>query len=370
MEVYLIDLLRIAFMLAVAVGLAGPLTWAERRQAAMIQDRVGPNRAGVQLFGREYRAIGLLHPLADVIKLITKEDSINLRVDRLLYNLAPFIALFPALVTFAVIPFGPDITIGEKVYQLQVARVEAGVLYIFAMSSLAVFGVTLAGYASRSKFALLGGLRASAQMISYEVTMGLSILGIVMVFGSLEPSAIVRGQGELLFGFLPKWGAFIQPIGLIIFFTAAVAENKRTPFDLAEGESEIVGYFVEYSGMKFGMFFMAEYIEIVLIAGLTTTLFFGGYQIPYVYNAHPLLSGAGVVLPGGLAFGLPAALVVVAQIGAFLFKLLFFCWFQLMTRWSLPRFRYDQVMKLGWKILLPLSLANILITAAVILAAS
>lgn len=361
MEVYLIDLVRIAFMLSIAIGLAGPLTWAERRQAAMIQDRVGPNRAAISIFGGEWRAMGLLHPIADVIKLITKEDSINQLVDRRLYNLAPFIALFPALVTFAVIPFGPDITIGGQSYALQVARVDAGILYVFAMSSLAVFGVTLAGYASKNKFALLGGLRASAQMISYEVTMGLSVLGIIMAFGTLEPSLMVKGQGELLWGWLPKWGAVIQPLGLIIFFTAAIAENKRTPFDLAEGESEIIGYFVEYSGMKFGMFFMAEYIEIILISGLVTTLFFGGYQVPY-------LEATGFVFPWGGSLELSSWIVVPMQVGAFLFKLLFFCWFQLMTRWSLPRFRYDQVMNLGWKILLPLSLLNIVITAAVILA--
>lgn len=366
MEIYIIDLLRIGFMLAIAVGLAGPLTWAERRQAAMIQDRVGPNRAGIQIFGTEWRAFGLLHPLADVIKLITKEDTLHQGVDRRLFNLAPFIALFPALVTFAVIPYGPTLTVDGESFPMQVAKVDSGILYIFAMSSLAVFGVTLAGYASRSKFALLGGLRAAAQMISYEVTMGLSVLGIVMVFGTLEPGAIVAGQGELLWGWLPKWGVFIQPLALVVFFTAAVAENKRTPFDLAEGESEIIGYFVEYSGMKFGMFFMAEYIEIVLISGLLTTLFFGGYQIPYL----TLTADAGVwAFPGGFSFTLNYWFTVVLQVGAFMLKLLFFCWFQLMTRWSLPRFRYDQVMNLGWKILLPISLLNIVITAAVVLAA-
>ena len=365
MEVYIIDLVRIAFMFLIALGLAGPLTWAERRQAAMIQDRVGPNRAPLLLFGKRYRVFGLLHPIADVIKLFTKEDSINERVDRWLYDLAPFIALFPAMVTFAVIPFGPDILIGDDWYPLQVARVDAGILYIFAMSSLAVFGVTLAGYASRNKFALLGGLRASAQMISYEVTMGLSILGLVMAFSTLEPNAMVQAQGELLWGWLPKWGCIIQPVGLIVFFTASVAENKRTPFDLAEGESEIIGYFVEYSGMKFGMFFMAEYIEIVLIAGVITTLFFGGYQVPwmlvtdtgeYVFRFMALESGR-----------IPHVVGVLLQIGAFMVKLLSLIFFQVMLRWSLPRFRYDQVMNLGWKVLLPISLVNLMVTAIVIL---
>jgi NADH-quinone oxidoreductase subunit H len=353
-----------ALLFLMPLLMAGPLTWAERRQAAMIQDRVGPNRASIQLFGREYRAFGLLHPLADVIKLITKEDSIHKKVDRPLYNLAPFIALFPALVTFAIIPIGPDFKLWGSDFQLQIARLDSGILYVFAMSSLAVFGVTLAGYASRNKFALLGGLRASAQMISYEVTLGLSLLGIIMVYGSLEPYAIVVAQGDLLWGWLPKWGVFVQPVGLLIFFVASIAENKRTPFDLAEGESEIIGYFIEYSGMKFGMFFMAEYIEIVLISALVTTLFFGGYQVPY-------LGQEGFLLPGmDSVWALPHLLVVGMQVAAFMFKLLFFCWFQLMTRWSLPRFRYDQVMKLGWKILLPLSLANVVITAIVVLAGS
>ena len=357
-----LPILIFAILFLIPLLMAGPLTWAERRQSAMIQDRVGPNRAAIKIGGKEYRAFGLLHPIADVIKLITKEDSIHHKVDRPLYNLAPFIALFPALVVFAIIPIGPDFELWGETYQLQIARLPAGLLYMFAMSSLAVFGVTLAGYASRNKFALLGGLRASAQMISYEVTLGLSLLGIIMIYGSLEPSAIVEAQGAYLWGWLPKWGVFVQPVGLIVFFTAAIAENKRTPFDLAEGESEIIGYFVEYSGMKFGMFFMAEYIEIVLISAMVTTLFFGGYQVPY-------LTDAGLLFPWmSQAYALPSLLVVALQVGAFFLKLVFFCWFQLMTRWSLPRFRYDQVMSLGWKILLPLSLANILVTAVVILA--
>lgn len=375
---YVIFLVPIAFMLAVVLGLAGPLTWAERRQSAYIQDRIGPNRAAIKIGGREIRAFGLLHPVADVIKLITKEDSINERVDRLLYNIAPFIALFPALVTFAVIPLGPDIHLGGElgVMQLQVARVPAGILYVFAMSSLAVFGVSIAGYASASKFAMLGGLRASAQMISYEVTMGLAIMGIVMTFGSLEPQDIVLGQGALIGGWLPKWGIIVQPLGFILFLTAAIAENKRIPFDLAEGESEIVGYFVEYSGMKFGMFYMAEYIEVIVISGLVVTLFFGGWQVPYLYsdiavqgvNVAAIEHFSGFLVPWGYYLELPIGLVYALQVGAFLFKLLFFCWFQLMIRWTLPRFRYDQVMALGWRKMLPLSLLNVVITAAVILA--
>jgi NADH-quinone oxidoreductase subunit H len=358
---YVWDLLMIAVAIGICLGLAGPLTWAERRQSAMVQDRIGPNRASIRLLGKELRAFGLLHPLADAIKLLTKEDTINRRADRFLYNLAPFIALLPPLVTFAVIPFGPDIVIDGRPYHLQVARIPAGMLYIFAVSSLAVFGVTLAGYASASKFAMLGGLRASAQMISYEVTMGLSIMGLFLIWGTLEPYAMVVAQGELLWGWLPAWGIFVQPLSFVIFLAAATAENKRVPFDLAEGESEIVGYFVEYSGMKFGMFYMAEYIEVIVIAGVLTTLFFGGWQLPY-------LTDAGFAFPWGGGAAMSTTAVTVLRVLTFLGKLLFFCWFQLMIRWTLPRFRYDQVMALGWKKLLPLSLLNLIATAAVILA--
>jgi len=341
--------------------MAGPLTWAERRQSSMIQDRVGPNRAGIKIGNKEYRFFGLLHPLADLMKLFTKEDSIHLKADQLLYNLAPFIALFPALVVFAIIPIGPDFELWGETFQLQIARLDAGILFMFAMSSIAVFGVLLAGYASQNKLAHLGGLRASAQTITYELTLGLSVLGVIMIYGSLEPSAIVEAQGELLWGWLPKWGVFLQPIGLMVFFIAAIAENKGTPFDPAEGESEIVGYSVEYSGVAFGMFFMAEYIEIVLISAMVTTLFFGGYQVPY-------LTDTGLLLPGMTSvFSLHPLLITALQVLAFCFKLVFFCWLQLMTRRSLPRFRYDQIMSLGWKILLPVSLANILVTAFVIL---
>lgn len=366
---YIWEVIKILIMLLICLGLAGPLTWAERRQSAMIQDRIGPNRAAIQVLGRTVTLAGLFHPLADAIKMITKEDTINVRVDRFLYNLAPIIALIPALVTFAVVPFGPDVVINGRTYALQVARLDAGIIYIFAIGSLAVFGVTLAGYASASRLAMLGGLRASAQMISYEVTMGLSVMGLVLVYGTLEPYAMVQAQGELLWGWLPRWGVFLQPLALIIFMTAAIAENKRVPFDLAEGESEIVGYFVEYSGMKFGMFFTAEYIEVIVIAGLVTTFFFGGWQFPYLMDAGVAgLSMPGFVLPGLGVFEIGPVWATFLRVGVFFVKLLFFCWFQLMLRWTLPRFRYDQVMELGWRRLLPLSVANLIVTAALMLA--
>ena len=378
LSVIIIGVISAAVGLLFPLLLAGPLTWAERRQSAYMQDRIGPNRAALIIGGKEYRAFGLLHPLADVIKLITKEDTVHHSVDRFLYNLAPLISVFSALVTFAIIPFGPDLmsTAGTLALApfangsvpgadllrlpLQGARLDIGILYIFAMSSLAVFGVTLAGYASTNKFALLGGLRASAQMISYEVTLGLAILGLVMAFQTLEPGSMVYQQGQLLFGFIPKWGLFIQPLGFLIFMTAATAENKRVPFDTAEGESEIIGYFIEYSGMKFGMFYMAEYIEVVVISGVVTTLFLGGWQVPFLFSD-------GFHFPWGSMLQMSEWLVTALCVGAFVLKVLFMCWFQLTIRWSLPRFRYDQVMWLGWRVLLPLSLLNLLLTGLVIL---
>ena len=369
MDIYFLwNLVTIGIMLAILVGLAGPLTWAERRQSAMIQDRVGPNRAGVNLFGKRITVLGLMHPVADAIKMITKEDTINIRADRFLYNIAPILSLIPALVTFAVVPFGPDFQWGDRVLPLQVARLDAGALYVFAVSSLAVFGVTLAGYASSSRLAMMGGLRASAQMISYEVTMGLSVMGLFLIYGTLEPYAMVQEQGELLWGWLPAWGIVRQPVAFVLFLTAAIAENKRIPFDLPEGESEIIGYFVEYSGMKFGMFFMAEYIEVIVVAGLLTTYFFGGWQVPYLMDAgYAGMATAGFAFPGGGVWEIGELAATLLRFGAFMFKLLFFLWFQLMIRWTLPRFRYDQVMNLGWRKLLPLSLLNLVITAAVVL---
>ena len=218
----------------------------------------------------------------------------------------------------------------------------------------------LAGWASNNNYALLGGLRASSQMISYELSMGLSILGILMIYQSARLDVIVRQQGELLWGFLPMWGIVLQPLAFCLFLAAALAENKRVPFDLPEGESEIIGYFVEYSSMKFGMFFLAEFVEIIIVAGLTTTLFFG-WQVPY-------LQADGFHWPFALGmWALPHWLVVCMQVGAFSFKVLVGCWILLVVRWSLPRFRYDQVMRLGWKVLLPLALVNLLVTAIVVL---
>jgi NADH-quinone oxidoreductase subunit H len=339
----LIDTVKVAVVLFGVLNLAGLLSWVERKQSAVMQDRIGANRASI--FG--ITALGLFHPLADAVKLILKEDFVPEEGNKVLHTVAPFAALFFALVTFAAIPFGNVLTIGGKEINLQITNLNVGILYVFAMMSMGVYGVVLAGWSSNNKYSLLGGLRASSQMISYEITMGVSIIGIIMVYNSLDLQTIVRGQGELLFGFIPKWGVVTQPLACLLFMTAAIAETKRIPFDLPEGESEIIGYFTEYSGMKFGMFFMTDFVETVLAAALTTTLFFGGWQIPYI-------QGSGII-------------IVFLQILAFTLKVVFFCWFFMLIRWTLPRFRYDQLMRLGWKMMLPLSLINIFITGLVII---
>jgi NADH-quinone oxidoreductase subunit H len=354
---FLIVLVKVGVVVMGLLSLAGMLTWAERKQSAVMQDRIGPNRANL---GR-ITAWGLLHPMADGIKMIFKEDFIPAGAHRTFHTLAPAAALFPALVVFAVIPFGDVVHLFGRQIPLQVANLNVGIVYIFAISSLAVYGTMLAGWASNNNYSLLGGLRASSQMISYELTMGLSILGLLMIFQSAQLDVIVRQQGELFLGFLPKWGIVLQPLAFFLFLAAAMAENKRTPFDLPEGESEIIGYFVEYSSMKFGMFFLAEFVEIVVLAGLTTTLFFGGWQFPY-------LQPDGFHWPFALGvWTLPHGLVVLIQIGTFCLKVLLGCWVLLIIRWSLPRFRYDQIMHLGWKFLLPVALVNLLITAVVLL---
>ena len=360
-------------VLFMVLNLAGILGWVERKGSALIQDRVGANRASI--FG--FAGMGLVNTLiADPLKFLTKEDFVPPYGDKWLHTLAPCMALFPALVTFAVIPFGDVLIVGDRTINLQVANLNIGILYVFAMASLAVYGVVIGAWASNNKFSLLGGIRGSAQMISYEVAMGLSVIGVLMVFGTLELQEIARGQGTLIrellpegagwlksaIGWLPAWGIFLQPLAFLLFFTAAVAETKRIPFDLPEGESELVaGYHVEYSGGKFLMFFAGEFAEIVTAAGLITTLFFGGWQVPY-------LMPDGFHFPWGATVALPHLGVVLLQVGAFTIKVLFFCWLQILLRWSVPRFRYDQVMRLGWKMLLPLALVNVAITAIVIVA--
>jgi NADH-quinone oxidoreductase subunit H len=351
-------------VLGVVMPLASLLTWMERKQSAMMQDRVGPNRASLPLVGT---LKGIPHFVADAVKMIFKEDFVPAKANKFLFTLAPVMAIVPVFVVFAIVPFGGDVCtqqLGQVVADpslcsnkvtLQVARLDVGLLFYFAIASLAVYGTTLAGWSSYNKWSLLGGLRASSQMMSYEVTMGMAILGAFLVYGTLEPHAIAEAQGPNPL----HWGIVTQPLGAILFFTAAIAETKRTPFDTPEGESEVIGYFVEYSGMRFGMFFLAEFIEIVFLSAIMATVFFGGYQVPFL---HP---------DGFHIFGvheLPHIAVLMIQTAVWGLKIITFCWLQLLIRWTLPRIRPDQLMSLGWKQLLPISIANVLITAGVVLA--
>ena len=342
-EVAVKGILTAAF-LGTVLGLAGLLTWVERKQSAIMQDRIGANRAWIEfrfwllrplnVLLRPLNRLGIFHALADVIKMFVKEDFMPAGADKFLHTLAPMISVVSALAAFAAVPFGDGLIIAD---------IGAGLLFVFAMMSLGVYGVILGGLASNSKYAYLGGMRAASQMLSYEITMGISILGVVLAYGSLSLQEIVVRQGQF-------WGFVTQPLAFILFMTAALAETKRVPFDLPEGESEIVGYFVEYSGMKFGMFFLTDLVETVLVACLMTTFFFGGWQVPF-----PLPP-----MPHGWAVALGAM--------SFLSKVVFFNWLFMAIRWTLPRFRYDQLMKLGWKILFPASLVNVLVTSVIVVA--
>jgi NADH-quinone oxidoreductase subunit H len=349
---------RVAFVMMFVLNLGGLLTWLERKQSAIMQDRIGANRASIYGF----RIMGLFHPLADAIKMLTKEDFLPARADRFLFTLAPFVSVFFALVAFAAIPFGDVLRVGDRVIPLQAVTLNVGVLYVFAMLSLGVYGLMMAGWSSANNYALLGGARGAALMITAEIAIGASIMGVIMWYGSLNMMDIARAQGALLFGWIPKWGIVVQPLGFILFLTAGIAATKRIPFDMPEGESEIIGYFVEYSGMKFGMFAMADFLETVVIAGMTTALFLGGWQVPYLY-------ADGFHFPWGSTVHLPHLVVTLAQVGAFVFKVSVMIFFMMLIRWTLPRFRYDQAMRLGWLGLFPLSILNIVVTGAVILLA-
>src|SRR2546422_2012085 len=252
-EVVIIKFVLAGIVFFAALNLAGFHTWVERKQSALIQDRIGANRADI--FG--FRLLGMFHGIADAVKMFTKEDIVPAGADKTLHTLAPFFSVFFALVTFAGIPFGDRLILGNRVIELQVAHIDAALLFIFAMLSLEVYGVILAGFASRNNYAILGGLRATAQMISYEIALGISIIGVVMVYGTMDLQEIVRGQGRNLGAWIPLWGIVVQPVAFFVFLTAALAETKRVPFDLPEGEAEVIGFFVEVSRMEFGMFFLS-----------------------------------------------------------------------------------------------------------------
>jgi NADH-quinone oxidoreductase subunit H len=347
-------IVKILFIFSINVGFYAPiLGWVERKQSALMQDRVGANRANIFNF----RIIGLFHPIADAVKVLTKEDFIPDGADKFFHTLAPFLSLTPAIVAFAVIPFGGSYELWGHPVQLVIADLDVGMLFIFAFASISTYGVVLAGWSSNNNWSLLGGLRASAQMLSYEVAMGLTLIGVFMVYGTLRLTDIAAIQENFF-----RWGIFMQPLGFVLFLTCAIAENKRAPFDQPEAESELVaGYFTEYSSMKFVMFWMGEFIEIVTISGIVTTLFFGAWHLPFVTDPM-LLSFFAFAGPNGAAL-----LAMLANVAVFFGKVSFFIWLMMTIRWTLPRFRYDQVMHLGWKMLLPLALLNIFITGIVLL---
>ncbi len=350
----LITLAKILFILGITVGFFAPiLTWVERKQSAVMQDRIGANRADIMGF----TVIGLFHAVADALKMFTKEDFIPEGANKVLHTLSPIVALIPAIVTFAVVPFGGVYELWGKEVNLVISDLDVGILFVFAIASIATYGYVIAGWSSNNNWSLLGSMRTASQMISYEVTMGLTIIGVLMVFGTMRLTEIGAMQET------GWWGVFLQPLGFFMFLTASIAENKRIPFDNPEAESELVaGYFTEYSGLKFGMFFMAEFIEMVTIAAIVTLLFFGAWHIPFVTTA--------TLLSLFEWFGTTAAniIVMLIHVGVFFTKVIIFIWLQMTIRWTLPRFRYDQIMKLGWKILLPLSLINILVTGVIIMA--
>jgi len=329
------------------------------------------------------RLLGLLHPAADGLKTIFKEDFIPPNADKFLHSIAPVIAFFPALVVLGVVPFGDSLCFGADpatgrlaidqlmttvpaegcngvALPLQVASLNVGVLYFFALGGTGIVGAALAGWASDNKYSLLGGLRAASQMVSYEVTMVLTLIGAFMIYGTVRVEDMVRWQAA------NTWGIFVQPLAFVLFFTASVAESKRIPFDLPEGESEIVaGYYTEYAGMKFAMFFFAEYIAVVTGSALMAALFLGGWDLPFLRpDGLYVAIGDTVFLQEALPH---PAIVAIGALG-FVLKTLFLCWVQLTIRWTLPRFRYDQLMRLGWRKLLPASLANVLATGLLILA--
>ena len=308
------------------LGTAAAMTLAERKVSAWMQYRVGPNRVGPW---------GLLQPLADGVKFIFKEELVPEGGNRLMFRLAPLLSAFPAMMTIAVIPFGSEVTIGSITTNLSVTDLDIGVLYVLAIGGLGIYGVILGGWASNSKYSLLGGLRASAQMISYELSLILAILAVVVCTGSLDLREIVAAQDGLF-----EWNVFSQPLAFVLFVIAMFAETNRHPFDFAECEPELVGGFhTEYSSMRFALFFLGEYCAMTVMACLCVVLFLGGYDVPFLANEHWIL--------GVLAFLAKTS-----------FFLLLFIW----VRWTLPRFRFDQLMNLGWKVMLPAALANVLVT--------
>lgn len=333
---FIIKFLLVFLVFAVALVVAMYSTYGERKIAGFLQDRLGPNRAG---------PFGILQPLADGVKMFMKEEIIPANADKALFIIGPGIAMFTACMTGVVIPWGDKLTINGQTFNLQITDINIGILYVFAVVSIGVYGVMIGGWASNNKYALLGAIRASSQMISYELAMGLSIIALVMTSGTLSIREIVEQQHGM------HWNVFYQPLGFLIFITCAFAECNRTPFDLPECESELVGgYHTEYSSMKLGFYLFAEYVNMFISSAIIAALFFGGYNFPFMDS-----------------LGLSQNLVTLIGTGVFFLKIFFFIFFFMWIRWTLPRFRYDQLMNLGWKKMIPLAIINVLITGVIVL---
>jgi NADH-quinone oxidoreductase subunit H len=325
---FLITIIKIVVIFGAVMNVVGLLSWVERKMMARVQMRPGPTRVG---------PFGLFQPLADLLKFLYKEEVIPTNANVVLYIAAPIVSLIPAFLSFAVIPFGPA---------LQVADLNIGLLFIFAVTSVGVYGIVLGGWASNSKYPLMGAMRSSAQMISYELSLTLSVIGVLMIANTLSLRELVVSQQSTWFGFIPRWNIFLQPVAFAVYVTSGIAETNRLPFDLAESEQELVaGWHTEYSSMKFLMFMMAEYANMIAVACVATILFLGGWSGP--------------------TFG-PALLQMVLPIVWFVIKVSLLIFFYFLLRSTIPRFRYDQLMKFGWKVLLPLSLANILVTSFIV----
>jgi NADH-quinone oxidoreductase subunit H len=325
----------IVIIFAVSLGIAAYSTYGERKIAAFLQDRIGPDRAG---------PFGLLQPIADGIKMFTKEEIIPTASDKFLFIIGPCIFMMTALMSSAIIPWGKSFNFGGHEFSLQVADLNVGLLYLFAVVSIGGYGIMIGGWASNNKFALLGALRAASQMISYELAMGMSIVALLLINNSLSLREIVDGQA----GDGNVWNVVRQPIGFLIFLICAFAECNRAPFDLPESESELIGgYHTEFSSMKLGLFLFAEYVNMFISSAIIASLYFGGYHFPGIDSLD-----------------LPQNIAAIVSIAVLFAKILFFIFFFMWVRWTLPRFRYDQLMNLGWKILIPLSIVNVLVTGA------
>jgi len=332
MELLLVKFVLVVVVFLVSLGIAAYSTYAERKIAAFMQDRVGPDRAG---------PFGLMQPIADGVKMFMKEEIIPTNADKALFILGPSLMMMTACLTGVVIPWGKSLIINGTEYPVQITDLNIGILYLFGVVSLGVYGIMIGGWASNNKYSLMGAIRASSQMISYELAMGLSIIALVMTTGTLSLKEIVEQQGGA------HWNVFAQPLGFLIFIICAFAECNRTPFDLPECETELVGgYHTEYSSMKLGFYLFAEYINMFISSAVISSLYFGGYNFPFVES-----------------LGLSHNLTTLVGTGIFFGKVFFFIFFFMWIRWTIPRFRYDQLMHMGWRILIPLALLNILGTA-------